>query len=238
MAFKIFGAGVNAMETAISDTREIAQKGWRARGRPTTTTYSGPSNGGFTDIHNMSNWSTGSEVSHGGAGSWSAVQHNLRTSYVQPTTDDWAEAIVHIYCDYMQLGAFSWTGSITMEFGTTSVNNITIDDAAVNIKINSKVIVYIQNIPTSYTTSNNRPAVVIQSWQGFDAGGSFMSTWNNPARMGVYNSSNGAAGNASSAYSTKHMIDPSFRWTTDTVKLNLPTMNTTNARWKTKMWWR
>lgn len=237
MAFKI-GNGSGGFDEAILDSRAIKQKSWRARGRPTTTTYSGPNNGGFTDIHNMNNWSTGSEVSHGGAGSWSAVTHNLRTSSVQPTTDDWAEAIVHIYCDYMQLGAFSWTGSTTMEFGTASKNNITIDDAAVNVKVNSRIIVYIQNIATAYTSANNRPAVIIQSWQTFDAGGSFMTTWNNPARMGVYNSSGGSSGNSQSAYSTKHILDPSFRWTTDTVKLNLPTMNTTNARWKTKMWWR
>ena len=190
-----------------------------------------------TAIHDMDSWTKGSQATRGGSGSWGAGTQNLRTLGVQPTTNHFAEAILVLDCYLCTTSPPNWSGSIKLQLGNS--RNMIIDDAAVKIKINSRVMVYFKNtgVGNTKTTAATYPQTFLESWQTYDADTNSGGTWIYPKRGAPY-------GNQNSGFGSR-MLTPlnslllgNFDYSTGTITLTWPAATTTTLGWRTNMFWR
>jgi hypothetical protein len=170
-----------------------------------------------TSVHDQRRWNNGSSYQRSSA-SWTAGTVNLNTQNVQPTTNDFSEALLKMTCNSIASGTQSWTGNITLQFsnaGTATSRAYTMDDSAVNIGINSFVFVYIK--AGGGNNSPTRPQFYLSSYQS----------------VGTRN----VESNKVSKYK-RIFVNESVDLTSDDIIISWPGSTASSMSWIHEMWWR
>ena len=162
-----------------------------------------------TSIHAIDRWTAGTNYSRGSISGWSAGTTNLRTETVQPTTNDFSEAILYLNCDLITSGAQTLSG-LQLQFGTS--RNYTLMYSH-SIGIGSKIIIYIKAGRGSAGTT--LPQLYLESYRSVS-----------PTAISQMTSQ------------TDLFIDSTFDFDTDDMVITWGSTTASGLSWNSRMWWR
>lgn len=165
-------------------------------------------------IFDLSGWNAGTLYSRGGSGSWSSGTENLRTRSVQPTTNDFSEAVLRLNCDLISSGDQTWSGFVTLKFVGAS-NTGLFNLMAFFGKISIGSVIYV-HILSSRFESSTLTQYRCESFDTQESGG------NSTEVLQPY---------------ADFLID-GFDFTSHDLEISWPNASTTTMSWNAQMFWK
>ena len=166
-------------------------------------------------IWDLDGWSKGTDYSRGGFSSWSAGTENLSTQSVQPTTNDFSEAVLRLNCDLISSGTQTWTGIVSLKFQNQfQSQTFTLVPSGTPISSGSRIYVYMAASDGRYSAT---PYLICQSFIPDEDTG----------------------GNANEEQSPYNQFTVElFDFTTYGLEISWPTASTTTMSWDAQMFWK
>lgn len=165
-------------------------------------------------IFDLSGWNAGTMYSRGGSGSWSSGTENLRTRSVQPTTNDFSEAVLRLNCDLISSGDQDWQGFVTLKFqGASNAAIFTLVAFGEPVSIGSSIYVH---IISSRFESSTLTQYRCESFLTQESGGNATEVLKPYANFSIQG----------------------FDFTSHDLEISWPSATTTTMSWNAQMFWK
>lgn len=165
-------------------------------------------------IFDLSGWNAGTLYSRGGSSSWSSGTENLSTQSVQPTTNDFSEAVLRLNCDLIASGDQLWEGFVTLRFvGASNAALFILVPFYEPISIGNEILVH---IISSRSESSPLTQYRCESFLTKESGGAATEVLKFYAEFSI----------------------DGFDFTSHDLEISWPSATTTTMSWNAQMFWK